>query len=238
MREVARTEARRDLQPMVPVAVVHRIEWLRPLNAAATREIASRALVRRFARGEVLWRTGAQPRGLFIVVEGEVRITRSLEGRQHVLHTEGAGGTLGEIPLFGGGGYPATAAAVTAVSCLVLTHDGITAAIGRDPTLATILLGRLAHRVRDLIDRLDRATTQSVPSRLAAYLLSRPTRNGVLTVGCSQQELAEELGTVREVVVRALRRLRTAGLIRGAGRGRLLVLDSAGLRDLAVSPHP
>lgn len=161
-------------------------------------------------------------------------MTRSLDGRQHVVHTEGPGGTLGEVPLFAGGGYPAAAVAITPVSCLVLSRDGIAAAVGRDAKLAMVLLERLANRVRSLIDRLDRATGQSVPARLATYLLSvTPERNGVLTLS-SQQKVAEEIGTVREVVVRALRRFRGAGLIQNVGRGRFRIVDDAGLKRIAT----
>jgi DNA-binding transcriptional regulator YhcF (GntR family) len=49
------------------------------------------------------------------------------------------------------------------------------------------------------------------------------------------RELAEELGTVRELVVRALAQLRDAGLVASAGRGRYVVRDLAALTDLAGS---
>jgi CRP/FNR family transcriptional regulator, dissimilatory nitrate respiration regulator len=193
---------------------------------------------RSFAPGAVLWRAGSEPRGLFLVLEGEVRVVRPAgPGRQLVIHREAAGGTLGEVPLFGGGRYPATAVASRRTVCLVLSRQAIAAAVREDPELAFRLLAGLGARIRTLIGRLDALAAQSVAGRLAAYLLARHGQAGEeaggFALGCTQQELAEELGTVREVVVRALRTLREEGIIAAERRNRFRVLDSERLRALA-----
>jgi hypothetical protein len=92
-------------------------------------------------------------------------------------------------------------------------------------------------RVRELVERLDRVSTQAIPARLAAFLLTRAKSAEALpfTLGLTQAQLAEELGTVRELVVRALAQLRDAGLVASAGRGRYVVRDLAALTDLAGS---
>ena len=76
------------------------------------------------------------------------------------------------------------------------------------------------------------ATTRE---RLAGLILEkdRGAGGGSFGLGGSQSAVAEELGTVREVVVRMLGELRRAGLIRSAGRGRLEVTDLPALRRLA-----
>jgi CRP-like cAMP-binding protein len=91
-------------------------------------------------------------------------------------------------------------------------------------------------RVRDLVERLDQAATQSVRARLAAFLLKRAEATGAqsFTLGMTQAALAEELGTVREVVVRGLAQLRDIGAIDTAGRGRFVLKDPAGLAELAA----
>jgi len=215
---------------MVPERTIGRVPWLAPLSAGGRRELAARGVTRRFAADQVLWRRGDEPRGLFIVLEGAVRVVRGSGGRQYVLHREGPGGTLGEVPLFGGGTYPATVIAEQPTECLVLSRTALEAAVSRDPRLASLLLGRLAGRVRELAGRLDRVTTQPVARRLAAYLLRRHHESGgTFSLGQSQARLAEDLGTVREVVVRELRSLVDSGAIRRAGGGRYQVLDESKL---------
>jgi CRP-like cAMP-binding protein len=86
------------------------------------------------------------------------------------------------------------------------------------------------------VDRLDRLAAQSVTSRLATWLLARRRETGAqeFSLGRTQSEAAEELGTVREVLVRSLRDLRTAGLIRWVGRGRYEIIDETGLKQRAA----
>lgn len=207
----------------------------RGLNAHARRELAVRGILRRFRPGEVIWAAGAQPRGLFVVLEGRVRIVRGSGGRQHLVHAEGQGETIGEVPLFSGGTYPATAISDGPTLCLVLERSAIEAAIAADPRFAFALLERLAKRVRTLINRIDAFATQTVRARLAERLVARPREGGgrEVTLGATQAELAEEIGTVREVVVRTLRGMCAAGVLRHVGRARWEVLDEAALRHLA-----
>jgi CRP-like cAMP-binding protein len=207
------------------------------VSNTACRELAARTVQRAYGPGEALFGAGDEARGLFVVTRGRVRVVRDASGRRHVLHEEGPGGTLGEVPLFEGGGYPATAIAADHASCLVIGRDAIAAAMRADPELAWRFLGRLAARVRILVDRVDGLAARSVPQRLAALFAARHeisgTVAGSVTLGRTQQEVAEELGTVREVVVRAVRTLCATGAIEPLGRGRYRVRDAVRLRELA-----
>jgi CRP/FNR family transcriptional regulator, dissimilatory nitrate respiration regulator len=206
------------------------------LNAAALRTLRTRAIERRFAADETLFMAGAPARGLFIILEGSVRVVRTRAGRQHVIHLEGPLGTLGEVPLYAGGGYPATAIAAMATRCAVITTDTLATMMVEDPALSWRLLETLARRVRGLVERVDALATQDVATRLAAHLLARTTLVGareVATVAGTQAELAEELGTVREVVVRHLRALQQDGILRRLAPRRYEVLRPAALREAA-----
>ena len=203
------------------------------IRAAGRRELEARAVVRRYPAGAVLFTQGTPARGLFVITEGRVRVLRGARGRAHVVHVEGPGGTLGEVPLFDGGGYPATAIAQEDTRCIVYTPAAISAAMAADPTVAWAIARSLAGRVRNLVERLDRLAVQGVTTRLAAYLLELPVSNGSIGLGQTQQELAEDLGTVREVVARSLRSLKRRGLLASAGRGRFRIINRKALELLA-----
>lgn len=204
------------------------------LKPAALRELSARGRIVRFEAGETLWREGTEARGLYVILSGRVRVASHGAGRPVRVHVEGPGGTLGEVPLFDGGGYPATAVADGAVECAAFTRGSLRAAIAADPELAFRLLATLGTRVRGLVERLDALAGMDVRERLAAHLLDRLERRsgGIVPLPGSQSDLAEELGTVREVVVRALRQLEEAGAIERDG-GRIRVLDAELLRSLA-----
>jgi CRP/FNR family transcriptional regulator len=186
------------------------------------------AVQRSYEPGAVIWLEGAEPRGVFVVLEGEVKIVRSAEGRQHVIHRAGAGATLGEVPLFADGSYPASAIAVRRTRCLVLPRERLERAIDDHPEIARLFLRHLARRVRHLVDRIDERSSIGVRARVARRLLEtdRASPGEWFALGRTQEELAEELGTVREVVARALSELRESGAAESDGRGRYRVIDS------------
>ncbi|HMA24907.1 MAG TPA: Crp/Fnr family transcriptional regulator [Gemmatimonadaceae bacterium] len=203
-----------------------------PLFAGERREVvdalARRGIEARFEPNAVMFLAGSEPRGWYIVLEGRVRVVRGSGSRQHVVHTEGKGGTLGEVPLFAGGTHPATGIAAEPTRCALFSRAALEAAIGEAPAIAFIIARRLALRVRQLVDRLDERSARSVQARLIEFLLSRPTNGWAsITLGMTQQALAEELGTVREVVSREIRVLTRRGWIEalGGGRYRLLAVD-------------
>jgi CRP/FNR family transcriptional regulator, dissimilatory nitrate respiration regulator len=187
----------------------------------------------------VLFLAGSEPHGWYVVIEGQVRVVRGgAEGdaRQHVIHTESAGGTLGEVPVFAGGTHPATAITTEPTRLALFDLEALRAAIAKEPDVAFLLLERLALRVRSLVDRLDDRSARSVSARLAEYLLARHRAAATgrsATIGMTQQRLAEELGTVREVVSRELRRLERDGAIESLGGGRFRVPDETALRGRA-----
>ncbi|MDF2772954.1 MAG: cyclic nucleotide-binding protein [Geminicoccaceae bacterium] len=216
---------------MIPRERLRAIPFFAAFPETALQVMADRGVERRFAAGETLFRAGDTASGLMVVLEGRVRVVREAGGRAQVVHVEAAGGTLGEVPLFAGGGYPATAIAMEPTVCAVIARESLAAAIRSSPDAAFVLLERMARRVRELVGRVDRLSLRSVSARLAEYLLSRTSAHGraVIALGMTQQQLAEELGTVREVVVRELHALRNRGVIRAIGGGRYEILDVTAL---------
>jgi CRP/FNR family transcriptional regulator len=217
-------------------ATLRSIPLFAGLEAEALAAIRRASTIRAWPAGALLWREGQVPGGLVIVLEGRVRILRSRHGRQYVVHHEGPGGTLGEVPLFDGGRYPATAVAASRVRGLIVADSGLREAMANDASLARALLGRLASRVRGLVERLHDATFGTVRSRLAAHILARATtaRAASFTLAGTQAQVAEELGTVREVVAREIASMRAAGILEAVGGGRMAVVDEGRLEALSA----
>ena len=141
---------------------------------------------------------------------------------------------MGEVPLFGGGGYPASAMAAEATTCVVIDRSSLQAVMATHPNLAWSLLQSLATRVRELVERLSSRTGDPIQTRLPSDILSQPRpASGALLLRETQQAIAEELGTVREIVGRQLAALVQAGLLERRGRGRYAVVDEAGLSTIA-----
>jgi CRP/FNR family transcriptional regulator, dissimilatory nitrate respiration regulator len=205
------------------------------LSARVVRRIAASAVVRRYPRRGVLFRSGDAPAALHFVLSGRVRVARRTESGSKVLHFEEPGGVLGEIPVFGGGPYPATATAADIVRCAVVSAEAVERLLAEEPEFARFALRRTARRARVVLERFDELSDYSVTARVAGYLHTRASAmpDHPLDLGMSQAALADRLGTVREVLVRALRILCDDGVLQRVGRSRFVVIDGRRLREHA-----
>jgi CRP/FNR family transcriptional regulator len=202
-------------------------------HATCTR-VAAAAIERRYARGAALYRAGQAANGLYFVLLGRIRVSRETASRFELLHVEEPGGVLGEIPVFGGGEFPATAVAASAARCAYLPLDAVERLLREDSAFARFALRRLAVRARGLLRRIDELTATTITARVAEFVLGRADgSDGDFTLGMSQAELASELGTAREVIVRSLGALVEAGAVVRTGRSRFAVKRLTTLRAIA-----
>ena len=207
---------------MIPPGILEKLAPFDGVPRAVVATLASRGELVRYPTGRVIFKEGSAPRGWYVVIEGKVRVVRGTGSRQHVVHTESGGGSMAEVPLFAGGAHPATAIAAEPTVCALFTLKAIRAAMAESEDVSLMLLKRLALRVRGLVNRLDDRSAQSVRARLIDFLTHRAAvgRRGTFSIGMTQQALAEELGTVREVISRELKELKRAGIIEPLGGGR------------------
>ena len=156
---------------MINADVLATLPLTRPLSPATRRTLARHAELCEYGPGTILWTAGEQIDFLAVVLDGRVRIARKGMGQQDVVHTEGPGGTLGEVPLFATSPTPVTAIAVETTRCLIITRHALESAIAVDQQVVWILLRRMADRVRLLVDRLDHLALHSATTRFAPLLV-------------------------------------------------------------------
>jgi CRP/FNR family transcriptional regulator len=217
-----------------PSLLADAIPALRELPLTGLRRLAGAAEERRVRRRAAVFRAGEEPAALHFLLDGRVRVVQEAAGRVRVVHWEEAGGTLGEVPTFADIPYPATAIADTALLTARIAAGAARRLAVEDPALATFFLTRLARRAAGLLEQLERVRGATVMARLARYVLGRShdERDGTFTLGMSQAALAEELGTVREVLVRSLSALKRSGAIIETRRGRYRIAQPSVLRML------
>jgi CRP-like cAMP-binding protein len=223
--------------PAAPAGILRRVPYFASLPVIELSRLAGRCSVRGLAAGEILFEEGQPCRGLFIVADGLVEIRQiSLRGREQVFHTEGPGATLGEAPLFDGGGYIASAVALAPTRVLFLTRAELVRLCQRRPAVALAILKTMARRVRHFASIVSDLAFRPVTERLARHLdasLAEPAKPGVIVeLTLTQAQLAARLGTVRELVARAFSELEKTGVISRA-RARVVIRDPARLAALA-----
>lgn len=187
----------------------------------------------RVSAGGVFYRPG-EPVGVHLVADGLVRVSMSSEeGRQVTVRYARRGDVLG-VPVTVAGTVPVTAQAVTD-AVLVATRGGVLPQLARrDPRVGVWMAEELAARVEGLLHELARNTFWPVRRRLARHLLDLAAdvqQGDDLVIRASHQELADHVGTVREVVARTLGTLRAQGYIANDA-GTIRLLDAHALAEL------
>jgi CRP/FNR family transcriptional regulator len=212
-----------------------------PMFAGLDQEVADsliqRAATRPFAAGELLFHEGDACQGLYILIEGSAKIFKSSpSGRQLTLAVERAPATVAELPLFDGGAYPASAQAIGAVLSLFIHKRDFRAICLQHPELPLQALAIVGRRLRGLVGLLESVTFGKVRQRLARALLELAdmAESDSFDLPWTHQEIALNLGTVREVVSRNLSRFQAAGLIR-LNHKEVVLTDREGLEREAES---
>src|SRR3954447_11283894 len=192
-----------------------------------------------YPSGTTLYRAGDDPRAA-LVVRGLIRVfLSSPEGRQVTVRYARPGDVLGIAVLVGG---PADTSVQTVEPSTVfrISARTLTAAARRDPKVSWAIAEELNRRLYDVLEQTAVNAFGSVRQRIAAHLLDLASdgqrQHGRLEARVSQRELADAAGSVREVVARALRDLRTAGVVANTTE-RVLILDPARLYELSGSPQ-
>ena len=202
-------------------------EVLQALAAAATRCV--------LPAGHIVFLQGEPVAGLFLIETGEVKVSRvSKEGREHILRIVHAGDTFNDVAALDGGPNPATCTVrVDAVIWRIAREDLMRVAI-RHPKLAWALIESVARRARYLVGVVEDLGMRSVRGRLANLLLleAQSSASDAVPRLLTQEEMASRIGTVREVVGRALRGLATDGII-AFDRHRIVILDAERLAEEA-----
>ncbi len=212
------------------------------LSLQELRLLAAHAVRRNYAQGELLFAEGDACRGLHIIVTGKLRIFKSsASGREQVLAVEGPGGSVAELPVFDGAPYPASVVAAEDAQILFLSRSDLHSFCLAHPEVSLKLLAVVGARLRRLVGIIEELSFATVRQRLAAVLVrlaqqdGRPCGDGIeIQLPGTHQELAHQLGTVRELVSRNLMRLQAEGLVLVDAR-RIIILDLPGLSAILES---
>lgn len=188
--------------------------------------LTQHAVPRRYAAGETVFAEGEPCLGLYVVESGHIRIFKSSSGgREHVLSVDGPGSSVAELPVFDGGNYPASVAAIEEATLLFISKQDFQALCLSHPQVALKVLRVVGARLRRLVGIIEELSFTTVRHRLASYLLRQARKegkrrnNGVeILLPANNHEFAAQIGTVRELVSRNLSRLQAEGVLEVDGR--------------------
>lgn len=200
------------------------------LPDAAVDEIVHSAAPRQAPAGAILFEAASPCTGFPMLLEGSVRVVKSApSGREVQLYrvTPGESCLLSSSCLLGGAPYAATGIAETAVTLLALPPALFHRLLAEHKPFRDYVFGLFSERLADLMTLVEAVTFYKLDQRLAALLLGK----GEL-VRTTHQGLADELGSVREMVSRLLSNFQDRGWVE-LGREQIRITDAQSLRRMA-----
>jgi len=218
--------SRMPFTPIEPSDVLRRVPVFSALTEQQFELVRSRIIERHFDAGELVFAEGEHCSGLYVVKSGSVRIFKnSPGGREQVLSIDGPGSSVAELPVFDGGNYPASAQTVTESTMLFYSKQDFHALCMQYPEVGLKVLAVVGARLRKLVGIIEELSFTTVRHRLAALLVrlarteGKKTAQGIeFTLPSTNQDIAAQIGTVRELVSRNMSRFQSEGLLRIEGR--------------------
>ena len=204
---------------LIETSQAQRIQVLRgntyftDLPETLLKEITQHMQLREFQRGDILLWEADPCDGLHILETGSAKIHRlSPQGRQYIVRILQEGDTFAEVPAFDGGPTPVNVEALETCRVWVIKAEKLRELILEYPLFAQKVLKNFGEMLRGLVRNVSEMAFYQVTHRLARLISDYPVEEA--RPHWTQEQLAAQLGTVREVVARSLKELERSGAIR------------------------
>lgn len=193
-----------------------------------------------YKKGEIIFREGALPSGIFYIAEGRVKKYKvDKEGRDHIIYVANTGELLGYHAVLSEERFPDSAAALEESRIAFIPKEDFLETLHQSEVLSRRLLKTLSHEFAVLANSLSMFAQKSVRERLALQLIVLREKYKVnfqpgmpVEINMSRDDLASLVGTARENVVRVLTEFKEEGILETKGR-KIIVLNVQKLISIA-----
>ena len=185
-----------------------------------------------YKKGEIIFREGAHPSGIFYVTNGKVKKYKiDNEGKEQIVYVANTGELIGYHAILSEDRYPDSAAALEESIITFIPKDDFLMVLQRSDTLSKRLLKTLSHEFAVLVNGLTLFAQRSVRERLALQLVVLREKYKInfqpgmpVEINMSRDDLASLVGTVRENVVRILTEFKHEEILKTKGR-KIIILN-------------
>jgi CRP/FNR family transcriptional regulator len=213
-------------------------EFLRGLDDETLTELAGSALWKIFPPDAVIFWEGDIETTLFYLHYGWLKVIKTTpDGREQILRFLGPGEVFNEIGVFAKRPNPATAMALEEAGIWLIPRDALERILFSHPHTALQIMENMADRFIDLVALTTDISLRTVEARLAKYWIEQAKAGVIPRYRWSTlTELSAHLGTVTDVLSRAIRELTRAGLVE-MDRQQIRILNLEELAKRAMIQH-
>jgi len=218
-------------------AQLAKVPFFAQFTESELEELAELVQIRRIRKDTVIFHEQDPGLTFYVIKQGRVKVYKNTEdGRELILGIFGDGGIIGDVPVFDGGPYPASAASLEETELYAIKRESFEQLINSHPEVSLKIIRVLGRRLRQAHELVRDMAMKNVAQRLAGLLLRLIEEYGVVSDGrtvldlpLSRQEMADMMGVSRETATRELSRFAKTGLVEIEGR-RITILEEKKLR--------
>jgi len=216
---------------------IEQLEWLEHFPELKNLEVEAKALLFKLARiveapiGTIGYHEGAPCNAYVMRLSGRSRVFKmSSSGREILLYRVSSGETcvITTTCLLGKSDYPASTIVEEPIKDVLIPSAAFHQLMILSPIFRQFVMTNYGALISDLIVLLDEVAFHTIDARLAKVLLE----SNLIKIHKTHQQLADELGTAREVISRQLKRLEQKSIVI-LGRGEVEIIDRQKLEKLA-----
>ena len=199
-------------------------------------KIARIALQKSLPKNSTVFFEGDEGDGFYLVCDGRVKIFKiSADGKEQILHIIEPGQPFGEVAVFSGKSFPASAETLVESSLLFFSRTEFVRLIADNPFLSLNMLALLTQRLKRFATQVENLSLKEVPARLAHYLVYLTVEQNnreKIRLAITKGQLASLLGTIPETLSRILAKMQSYHLVEVQGK-YIRINDLPGLENLA-----
>ena len=224
---------------MSKVNIFWKIPMFEFLDAEELDRLYALCSTENIAKGEYIFLECDQPRNLYVVVKGEVKLLKQTEdGRETIVEMAYPGEIFGEEAIFDGQPYPLTAQALDEVELLAITRTEFFSFMRDNPDLALEIITELGARLRESQNTIRALAMERVEWRIARVLLMLSRKAGTMEADgvsidlpLTRQDIADMAATTVETTIRVLSNFKKMGLLE-TEKGKIILRDKKHLEDM------
>lgn len=235
MKDIVTTDERLDI-----AKILARLPLFAELSSEQVLLLAEGTREKRIAKGEMLFHKGDMPRGLYLVVFGQIKLAfPSSQGNEKVVEIVGPTQTFGEAVMFMDRPYPVFAEALADTLLLHVAKTAVFEMLATDVSFARRMLAGLSLRLHSLVSDVESYSQRSSAQRVIGYLLQHGAEVGggngeaAVSLPTSKQVIASRLNLTPETLSRIFHDLTAAGLITVRGK-EVTIHDLRRLREYVL----
>lgn len=214
------------------------------IDDAVIEPLLGHFIVKRFERGDVLWREGDEAHNFTFIVQGRVKVVKFRnDGRETILGIFDEGDAVGQVAAYQRMAYPASAVALADTTTVDIYRDHFFGALKSSTPLLEEVVNSMMRRNRDLVQRIHELTTSNAEQRLAMLFQKFADKTGVrkkaehgivvhVPIALSRSDLAELINVRVETAIRIMSRWNKEGPVHTVDDG-FLIVDPEGLAKIA-----